>query len=130
DLGIAVTYRLRFAETLAMLVFSVVSLDFVSRLMNQGSPEALQAYGQDYFGFALVGLTTVMFAQAVAGQFPASVRGAQVTGTLEVITASRTSLPAFLGCSAVYGTVDALVRLIATLAVGVLFLGASLRLEA
>ena len=69
DLGIAVTYRLRFAETLAMLVFSVVSLDFVSRLMNQGSPEALQAYGQDYFGFALVGLTTVMFAQAVAGQF-------------------------------------------------------------
>jgi ABC-2 type transport system permease protein len=127
--GIAATYRLRFAHSAAVLVFGLVSMDFVSRLVEDGAPAGLAPYGNDYFGFALVGTAMMLFAQAIATQFPAAVRGAQVTGTLEVITASRTSLPAFLGWSALFGSLEALVRLLAALTVGAAVLGARLRAD-
>ncbi len=127
DLRVAVTYRVSFIEGLVTMVFGLISIDFVSRLVNQGQPADLAPYGGDYFSYALIGVAFALFVQVVAGQFAGIVRGAQVTGTLEVMLSSRTSLPAFLGYSSLYGFAYALVRLIGALVIGVVFLGAGLQ---
>jgi ABC-2 type transport system permease protein len=127
DLRAAVTYRVSFIESFFGMVFGLVSMLFVSDLINQGSPDDLAAYGGDYFGFALVGVSFALFAQVVAGQFAGVVRSAQVTGTLEVMLSSRTSLPGFLGYSSLYGFAYAVLRLVVALTIGALFLGANLQ---
>jgi ABC-2 type transport system permease protein len=127
DLRVAVTYRVSFLESIAMLVIGLVSLDFVSRFINRGSPPDLDAYGGDYFAFALVGVSIALFAQSVTAIFPSVVRGAQVTGTLEVIVASRTTMPTFLLGSAIYGLGFSVLRLVSTLVIGAVVLGADLQ---
>jgi ABC-2 type transport system permease protein len=124
DLGVALTYRLTFAESLFATAFGLASMDFVSRLVDAGSPPALEAYGNDYFAYSLVGVAIALFGQAAAGQFTSAVRGAQVTGTLEVIVGSRTSLPAFLAWSSLYGILFEAVRLAFVLIVGAVALDA------
>jgi ABC-2 type transport system permease protein len=52
-----------------------------------------------------------------------------VTGTLEVMPGSRTSLPAFLGYSSLYGFAYAVLRLVVALTVGAIFLGANLHAD-
>jgi ABC-2 type transport system permease protein len=126
DLGIAMTYRLSFAESIVATAFGIASMDFVSRLVDAGSPPALAAYGNDYFAYSLVGVAIAVFAQAAAGQFAGAVRAAQVAGTLEVIVGSRTSLPAFLAWSSLYDISFAAIRLIALLVIGGLALHAHL----
>jgi ABC-2 type transport system permease protein len=129
DLGIALTYRISFVQSAAMLVVGLISMDFVARFVNEGAPPSLAEYGNDYFAFALVGAGTALFAQAVVGLFPGAVRGAQVTGTLEVILGSRTGLPAFLAGSALYGLCYALLRFCASLIIGSLILGAAIHMQ-
>jgi ABC-2 type transport system permease protein len=129
DLRVAVTYRVSFIESFVGMLFGLVSMLFISDLINQGSPDDLAVYGGDYFGFALVGVAFALFVQVVAGQFAGIVRSAQVMGTLEVMLSSRTSLPAFLGYSSLYGFAYAVLRLVVALTVGALFLGAHLQVD-
>ncbi len=129
DLRIAMSYRVTFVRSAATLVFGLASIYFVARLMSQGSPPALAAYHNDYFGYALIGVAFALFAQAVAGQFPAIVRSAQVSGTLEVLLGSRTSPAVVLVCSALFDLGYAVIRLVATLIIGAALLGADLRAD-
>jgi ABC-2 type transport system permease protein len=129
DLRAAVTYRVSFVETFVGMIFGLVSMLFISDLIDQGSPADLAPYGNDYFGFALIGVAFALFAQVLAGQFAGIVRSAQVTGTLEVMLSSRTSLPAFLGYSSLYGFAYAVLRLVVALSVGAIFLGANLNAD-
>ena len=129
DLGIAMTYRVTFVQTIVMLVFGLVSMNFVSQFINQGAPPALTSYGNDYFGYALVGMSVALFSQDVAALFPGAIRSAQVSGTLEVIVGSRTSLPAFLAGSSVYGLSYSLIRLAAVLVLGGLAFGVQLYVD-
>jgi ABC-2 type transport system permease protein len=129
DLRIAMTYRISFVHSLLMLVFGLISLEFTAQFINEGAPESLARYGNDYFGFALIGLATALFAQGVVGLFPGAVRSAQVTGTLEVMFAGRTATLSFLAGSALYGSCYALFRFGATVLIGALALGAQIQFE-
>jgi ABC-2 type transport system permease protein len=86
-------------------------LKLASSFISEGEPTALQAYNNDYFGFAVIGLSIAVFVQAIAGIFSGALRSAQVSGTLEVLIASQTSLPAFLVYSAAYGFIYAGIKL-------------------
>jgi ABC-2 type transport system permease protein len=128
DLGIAVTYRLSFVQSIFVMFLGLVSFNFVSTFINDGAPPSLAPYGNNYFTYGLVGMSIALFSQSVVGIFPATVRNAQVTGTLEVILASHVSLQTFLAGSALYGLVYSLVRLIAVLVIGALVFGAAFQL--
>jgi ABC-2 type transport system permease protein len=123
DLRIAMTYRLSFVQSVLTLAIGLVSVDFVSRFVNEGSPPTLAEYDNDYFGFALVGMAIALFVQSIVGLFAGAVRSAQVTGTLDVILGSRTTCLTFLGGSALYGFLYAFVKLIAALLIGSLLIG-------
>jgi ABC-2 type transport system permease protein len=129
DLRTAVSYRITFVSTLAALGFSLVTLEFTSRLVEEGAPSSLAPFGNDYFTFALIGTSIALFGQAVSKTFPDTVRGAQVTGTLEVLLGTRTTLPSFLVCSSLYAVGFAVVQLLAALVIAEVALGANLRLD-
>jgi ABC-2 type transport system permease protein len=115
-------------QSLVMTVVGLVSFNFVSTFVNQGSPSSLEPYGGDYFTYGLLGVSIALFGQSVVGLFPSAVRGAQVTGTLEVMLGSRVSLQTFLAGSALYGLGYAVVRLLGVLLIGVLLFGAGFEL--
>jgi ABC-2 type transport system permease protein len=127
DLRIALTYRLSFIQSVLTLALGLVSVDFVSRFVNEGSPPTLADYNNDYFGFAVVGMAIALFAQSIMGLFAGAVRSAQVTGTLEVILGSRTTCLTFLGGSALYGLLYALIKLVAALVVGSLLIDSQVK---
>ncbi|MHB8516308.1 MAG: ABC transporter permease [Dehalococcoidia bacterium] len=129
DLRIAMSYRITFVRNAVMLVFGLASMYFVARLVDQGAPPALARYHNDYFGYALIGVAFALFAQSMAGQFPAVVRSAQINGTLEVLFGSRTSAPVFLVSSTLFDLGYAVIRLILTLVIGAALLGAGLHLD-
>lgn len=129
DLRIATSYRVTFLQSAVTLLFGLVTMNFFARLVNQGEPADLAPYGDDYFGYALIGVSFALFVQGVAGQFASIVRNAQVTGTLEVLLSSRTSLPTFLACSSLYGLAFGVVRLVVALVLGAAVLGADLRAD-
>jgi len=126
DLQIALSYRISFAASLVTVLLGLTSMNFVAKFVNSGNSPALQDYGADYFAYALVGLSIVLFVQAVAGLFPAAIRTAQQTGTLEVIMASRTSFATLLTGSVLYGSAFALLRLVIVLTLGAFVFGADL----
>jgi len=129
DLGVAITYRVSFIESLGMLVFSLLSLDIFARFINRGTSADLEKYGNDYFAYALIGVSIALFARVVMEILPGAIRSAQVMGTLEVIASSRTSLPIFLLGSSIYALAFATFRLAAGILIGVFLLGAQIRLD-
>ena len=129
DLRIAASYRVTFLQGLVTMLLGLVTINFVARLVDQGAPAELAPYGNDYFGYALIGVSFALFAQSVSGRFSSVVRSAQVTGTLEVMLSNRTSLPTFLACSSLYGLAFGVVRLVLTLVLGATLLGADLRAD-
>jgi ABC-2 type transport system permease protein len=126
DLRTAMSYRLSFATTITTLLFSLATLQLTSRLVEQGSPQALEPFGNDYFTFALIGTSIALFCQIVSGSFPGTIRNAQVMGTLEVLLGTRTTLAAFLVYSSSYAVLFGLVQLFAGFVVGYFVLDARL----
>jgi ABC-2 type transport system permease protein len=129
DFAIAMTYRVQFIKSLVMMGFTLVSMSFLGTMVDGAAPVELAPYGNDYFAFAVVGTALAIFAQAVSAQFAGQVRTAQVTGTLEVLLSSRTSIPAFLAYSALYDMAFAAFQMVATLLLGALVLGAAFRVD-
>ena len=83
DLRIATSYRVTFVQGFVSLLLGLVTMNFIARQVNQGAPADLAPYGNDYFAYALIGVSFALLASSVAGQFGSLVRTAPLTGTLE-----------------------------------------------
>jgi ABC-2 type transport system permease protein len=128
DLRVAWSYRFAFFFQNASLLFSVLTLRFVSDLIGEGGNPALEAYGGDYFSFVLVGIGLSLLAYPVTKAFSAGVRAAQVTGTFEAMLTTRTSGATVIVCSALYALTVACVQLALMWAIGGVLFGAEFRL--
>jgi ABC-2 type transport system permease protein len=129
DLRIASSYRLSFATTLVSMLFGLLTMEFISRLIDPNASGEIADYGGSYFTFALVGTSFALYGQAVARQFPTNIRSAQVTGTMEVLLATRTSLAGFLSYSSIYGVAFALMQFLVALVLGAVLLDAKIGLD-
>ena len=128
DLRVALSYRFSFVFQNASLLFSVLTLQFVSQLLGENSPAALEAYGGDYFSFVLLGAGLSLLAYPVTKSFAGAVRAAQVTGTFEAMLTTRASGATIVICSSLYGLTAACVQLLLMWLIGGLVFGADLRL--
>lgn len=128
DLRIAWSYRLSFFVQNISLLFSVITLRFISDVIGVSQPESLQRYGGDYFSFLLVGTGIGIVAVPLVKNFAGSVRANQVTGTFEVMLTTRASGAAIVVNATLYSLLFAVFQLTAVWVIGTLFLGASFRL--
>ncbi|MGE0600108.1 MAG: ABC transporter permease [Dehalococcoidia bacterium] len=128
DLRVAWSYRFAFFFQNASLLFSVLTLRFVSDLLGKNSPAALEAYGGDYFSFVLLGAGLSLLAYPVTKSFASAVRAAQVTGTFEAMLTTRASGATIVVCSSLYSLTVACVQLALMWVIGGVVFGADLRL--
>jgi ABC-2 type transport system permease protein len=97
----ALTYRFTFVSSLAGILVSSATFYFVAKLVPPGA-RSLEAYGGDYFSFAVVGIAFSSLLGIFQEGLPSVIRGAQVAGTLEALLVTRTSVPAILLGSSLY----------------------------
>lgn len=100
----ASTYRFSFLSSLAGIFFSSATFYFVSRLVPPGTP-SLEAFGGDFFAFAVVGIAFSSLLGIFQEGLPSVIRGAQVSGTLEALLVTRTSIPTVLVGSSLYSLI-------------------------
>jgi ABC-2 type transport system permease protein len=89
DFRVAWSYRFSFFVQNASMLFSLVSLKFVSDLFGRSGSSVLSDYGGDYFAFALLGLGVSLLSYPAVKAFTGGVRAAQVTGTFEAMLTTR-----------------------------------------
>ena len=97
----ALTYRLTFVSSFVGIFFSSATFFFVSKLITPGAP-SLEAFGGDFFAFAVVGIAFSSLLGIFQEGLPSVIRGAQVAGTLEALLVTRTSIPTVLLGSSLY----------------------------
>jgi ABC-2 type transport system permease protein len=126
DLSQALSYRLSFLMQLGGIFLSVAIFYFLSRLFGTAVAPQLEAYGGDYFSFALIGLAFTGFLGLSLSSFASSIREGQVMGTLEIMLLSPTRLSAILLSSSLWAYLLTTLRVVIYLLIGALVFGASL----
>jgi ABC-2 type transport system permease protein len=122
DFSEAASYKFSFAFSVVGIIFSSATFFFISRLIAPGTV-SLAAYGGDYFSFAMIGIAFSGLLGIFQEGLPQVVRGAQVSGTLEALLVTRTSMPVILFGSSLYGLLFALLRTAVHLALAMAVFG-------
>jgi ABC-2 type transport system permease protein len=104
DFREALTYKFSFVYSLVGIIFSTATFFFVSKLITPGSP-SLGPFGGDYFSFAVVGVAFSGLLGIFQEGLPAVIRSAQLSGTLEALLVTQTSVPTVLLGSSLYSLV-------------------------
>lgn len=125
DLIEAASYKFSFVFSVVGILFSSATFYFISRLIAPGTA-SLAAYGGDYFSFAMIGIAFSGLLGIFQEGLPQVVRSAQVSGTLEALLVTRTSMPVILFGSSLYSLVFALLRTAIHLALAVAVFGMKL----
>lgn len=105
----ALTYRFSFLSSFVGIFFSSATFYFVARLVPPGTP-SLEAFGGDFFAFAVVGVAFSSLLGIFQEGLPSVIRGAQVSGTLEALLVTRTSIPTVLLGSSLYSLLFQVLR--------------------
>ncbi len=122
DVRDALTYKFAFVYSLLGIFMSSATFFFVSRLVAPGTP-ALKAYGGDYFSFAMVGLAFSSLLGVFQEGLPAVIRNAQMSGTLEALLVTQTSIPTILVGSSLYSLAFTSVRTVVHLVLAMAVFG-------
>ncbi|RJP80090.1 MAG: ABC transporter permease [Desulfobacteraceae bacterium] len=117
------SYKFSFVSHFAGILFSVLSMFFLSRLVGDAAQPYLSAYGGDYFSFVIIGVALAGYMQVALGTFSGSIREAQVTGTLEAMVATRTGAPVIILFSSIYSFAATTVRIFIYLLFGAFAFG-------
>jgi len=104
DVRDSLTYKFSFIYSIVGIFFSTAAFFFVSKLVNPGAP-SLAPFGGDYFSFAVVGVAFSSLLGIFQEGLPAVIRNAQVSGTLEALLVTQTSVPTVLLGSSLYSLV-------------------------
>jgi len=91
DLLSATSYKVAFGYQVLSLFSTILTVYFLSRMVGESPPESLDAYGGDYFAFALVGAAFADYMAVTLQQFSRAIRINQTIGTLEAMLATPTS---------------------------------------
>jgi ABC-2 type transport system permease protein len=118
----ALTYRFSFVYSFLGIFFSSATFYFISRLISPGVP-SLKAYGGDYFGFAVIGLAFSSLLGIFQEGLPSIIRNAQMSGTLEALLVTQTSIPTVLFGSSLYSLAFQSMRTVFQLALAIAVFG-------
>lgn len=119
----ATSYRLAlFLQLAETLVFAAVAFFLARFLRNQGL-EQITSSAPDYFSFVILGLAFFDYLGTALDSFSRSLREGQVTGTLETLLVTQTSLETVVLSSSLHAFLSTTLHLGIYLLVGVLFFG-------
>lgn len=126
DFYTEVSYRASFVISLFGVLFSTFLFYFLSEFIGPGVAPALERYGGDYFAFVLIGIAFSGYFTVGLTGFSSALRQAQMSGTLEAMLMTPTSLPMLIVGSALWSYLFTTLRVVVYLLVGTLLLGTNL----
>jgi ABC-2 type transport system permease protein len=126
DVRILLSYRLSFFLQLSGIFLSLLTFFFIGRIFGEAATPYLDAYGGNYFSFALIGIAFSSYLGVAMGTFSGSIRQGQVTGTLEAMLVTPTRLSTILISSSLWSFAWASFRIAVYLVAGALFFGINL----
>jgi ABC-type multidrug transport system ATPase subunit/ABC-type multidrug transport system permease subunit len=91
DRLIFLTHRFQVGLRVGLLAAWVLSIYFVSKLVDRSSPQVAGVLSGDYFTYALLGMTFLRIMQVCLIQMASALREEQLQGTLEPLVASGQS---------------------------------------
>lgn len=121
DFKIAISYRTAFALQVMGIFAAVPVFYFMGGLVEGAEVEALVPYGGSYFAFLLIGVALLDYLAISLSSFAQSLRESQLTGTLEIVLLSPTSLMEVLVCSSLWFFLFTSFRFVLYVLVGALF---------
>lgn len=123
DFHTEASYRLSFVMQLVQVAFLALLAYFMAQFLRQKGLEAVTPFAQDYFSFVILGMAFYDYQSTAHNTFAHSLLEGQMTGTLETLLVSQTSLETVVLGSSLYGFVSTTLRLVGYLLFGVLLFG-------
>jgi len=127
DFLIEVSYRTSFILQAFGIFFSVLIWYFVSRVVA-APPTTPGLEGVDYFAYVLLGLALLHYLSSALLSFGGKVRGEQMTGTLEAMLLTPTSIGTIVLGSSLWDFLLTSIKVVAYLVIGRLFFGVVIHL--
>jgi len=122
DCLIEVSYKTSFLMQAFGIFFSVLVWYYVSRVIS-APPTTPGLEGVDYFAYVLVGLALLHYLSSALTSFGGKVRGEQMTGTLEAMLLTPTSIGTIVVGSSLWDFLLTSIKVLAYLVIGRLFFG-------
>ena len=123
DFLIAASYKTAFAADALGIVFKVITFYYIGAVFGDSVAPSLQAYGQNYFAFLIIGIALLDFVHTSLDTFSVSIRDSQMTGTLEVVLLSPIQLPHMIAYSSLWPYVFTALRFLTYVMAGVVLFG-------
>jgi ABC-2 type transport system permease protein len=123
DLKTELSYRFSFIFTVVGIFFSVVMFYYIAKLFGKAASPYLEAYNGDYFSFVLIGIAFSGYLSTSLHSFSGAIRGSQMSGTLEAMLVTPTSIPAVILFSSLWSFCFTTIEVIIYLLAGVTFFG-------
>lgn len=109
------SYRFALALQLAGVIFVLMVFFFISNAVSVRDGSAIQEYSDSYFDFVVIGLAAAGYVTVSLSGFAGHVRDAQISGTLEALLVTPTSIPTLVVGSTAGSYLAATGRLLALL---------------
>jgi ABC-2 type transport system permease protein len=120
------SYRVAFLMGLVGTFFRVFIFYFLSRLIGDSAAVALQDYKGDYFSFVIIGIAFGGYFGVGLTSFAQALRQAQMTGTLEAMLVTPTSVSWIIIGSAAWSYTYTTFRVLVYLLAGTFLFGLNL----
>lgn len=118
-----ISYRFRLFLNFGGLLVGVFFLFFIGKTFRNSFSEYLGRYGNDYFAFALLGMTVSTFVSTGLYSLAGEVRNAQVQGTLEALLITPTSPTMILFGNSLWTFVESFLESVLYLGIAILIIG-------
>jgi ABC-2 type transport system permease protein len=128
DFLIEVSYRTSFILQAFGIFFSILVWYFVSRVVD-APPTTPGLEGADYFAYVLLGLALLHYLSSALMSFGSKIRGEQMTGTLEAMLVTPTSIGTIVLGSSLWDFLLTSIKVLVYLAIGRLLFGVVIHLE-
>ena len=117
------SYKFAFVGQLFAIFFSTLTFFFLSKLFGHSVSPYIEKYGGNYFSFVLVGIAFSSYLRVSLSSFADTIRNAQLTGTLEALLVTQTSVPAIILASSLYSFIFTSFRVLIYLLLGIFVFG-------
>ena len=119
-----ISYAISFLTRWVGIIISVLTFYYLSKLMGKNAHPHLEAYGTDYFTFALVGLTAMSYLNAGLNGFAGTIAREQGIGTMEFFLSMPQRLSSIIFSCSLYNLIMGALSAGFYLFLGIVFFGA------
>jgi len=121
DFQIATSYRLQYITQGFGIILTTFSFFLLSKMFAGNDIAQLKPYGGDYFSFVLIGIALTDYFAISTNAFASEIRTSQITGTLESLLVTPTSIITILLSAYVYKLFSTSFRVLFYIIVGYVF---------